>query len=191
MKKYDQYSNCRIIGSSIKSAGEILKPLLKNEQELLDAIGSIKSEAELKAWYPMDTILALMELAEKNDFVERMAKSGALNVVRLMRQKGQVHTPEQALKTIEMGFKYQHQGNVGQLSVEIESPTAATVVDSTYGPCGYLSGMIELTIANYGAVNISMTHFSNNCRQHGAPACKYSYSWEESSLLKLRMSEED
>ncbi len=191
MNKHDQYSNCRILGSTIKNAGDILKPLLQKEQELLDVLGSIKSEKEMKAWYPMDSILALMDLAEKNKFVERMAKAGALNVVRLMRQQGRVNTPEQALKTIELGFKYQHQGNVGRLYVDIESPTTCTVVDSTYSPCGYLSGLIELTIANYGAVNINVTHFSKECRKHAAPACKYNLTWEESSLLKLRQQEQE
>ncbi len=186
MNKNDRYSDCSVLGVAIKRTGDILKPILNKEKELLELIDSIKSENHEMAWYPLNHLISLFEIAENNNFVERLAKSWAVLAVRLMRKQGGINTPEKALMTIASGFKMQHQGNTGSYSVSMKNSTTAEIVDSSYSPCGYLIGLAELTIANYGAVNTKVLHLPGDCRNQGAPVCKYKLTWEESNLLRLR-----
>ncbi|MCP4196471.1 MAG: hypothetical protein GY762_04905 [Proteobacteria bacterium] len=181
----DKYADAKIFGAAIKYTGDILRPFLAEEEELRRKIEAVKSEQDMTAWYPLDTVIALFEIAEKNYFLERLASSWAIQVVREMRKQGSVKIPTNALLMLESSFPLQHQGNVGKLGVRIIDEKSAELTDSTYGPCGYLSALCENIVGNFGARNVKLTHTSNTCRKRSGSSCTYLLEWEESELLKM------
>ena len=181
----EKYADARIFGAAIKHTGEILRPFLAEEEVLRKKIEAIKNDHDMTAWYPLDTVIELFEIAEKNNFIQRLANSWAIQVVREMRKQGSVKTPTNALLMLESSFPIQHQGNVGKLGVRIIDEKSAELTDSTYGPCGYLSTLCESMVGNFGARNVTLTHASNTCRRRSGSSCTYILEWEESELLKM------
>lgn len=188
MTDIDRYKNCKTIGIAIKVTGDLLRPFLKDQSHLISYIDSLQPPADLRRFHPLPILLDLFQVAEKNGLVERLAKAWALNVVREMRHQGSISTPQMALKMIAAGFPRQHQGNVGEVIVSFIDDKRATLVDSTYAPCGYISTFVQQTIANFGAINISSKHLKSGCRQRGGSTCEYEITWEESDLLQMSKS---
>ena len=69
----DKYADMKIFGAAIKYTGDILKPFLADHEDLKRQVEAIKNEQDMTAWYPLTTIISLFEIAEKNDFLERLA----------------------------------------------------------------------------------------------------------------------
>ncbi len=181
----NKYSGKKIFGAAIKYTGEILKPFLSEEEALRKQIETIKNEQDMMAWYPLSTVVSLFEIADKNNFLERLASSWAIQVVREMRKQGSVKTPIDALRTLEAGFPMQHQGNVGAFAVKVIDEKSVEISDATYAQCGYLITLCQSLVASFGGRNAKASHTSNTCKKRGASACTYILEWEESELLKL------
>jgi hypothetical protein len=181
----DKYAGKKVFGAAIKYTGDILKPFLSEEEGLKNQIEAIKNEQDMTAWYPLSTVISLFEIAEKNGFLERLASSWAIQVVREMRKQGSVKTPTNALKMLEAGFPMQHQGNVGTFSVRVIDEKSVEISDHTYAQCGYLSTLCQSVVASFGAKDAKITHLSNTCKKSGGASCTYTLEWEESDLLKM------
>jgi hypothetical protein len=181
----DKYADKKVFGAAIKYTGNILKPFLTEEEELKKQVEAVENEQDMSAWYPLSTVISLFEVAEKNDFLERLASSWAIQVVREIRNQGSANTPIDALLMLESSFPLQHQGDVGSLRIRVIDEKSVEITDSTYGPCGYLSTLCQSIVTNFGARNVKLTHLPKTCRKRSGSSCTYTLEWDESELLKL------
>lgn len=173
-----KYENCQVVGGAIKHVGEVIRPYIKDNPELLKVIDSIKTPAQESAFYPLSWLVMLFEIASQHDRVDRLARTYSTNSIRHIVKRGGVDSPQTVLKLIESSFRQQHKGDVGILRIDIKN-NQASITDSTYAPCGYLITLIERTIKAFGAINIKTEHPETNCRIHGSKSCRYVVSWEE------------
>ena len=181
----EKYAGKKIFGAAIKFTGDMLKPFLVDNDELRSQVDAVSSEQDMMAWYPLSTIVSLFEVASEHDFLERLASTWSIQVVREMRKQGTVRTPLEMLQMLEASFPLQHQGDVGTMSVRVIDRTSVELTDNTYAPCGYLITLAQSSVANFGAKDTVFEHASNTCRKRGGSSCTYTLKWEESDLLKM------
>ncbi len=179
------YSSCRVLGFALKRAGEILEPFISDGDQLLSLIASIETIEDMRKQYPLPLYIKLLTIAEKIGYVEKLGKSAAMHSVQPLLKRDDITTIEALLKTVEREIPLQYSGKIGQFSVKVLDQTCAEIVDTTFAPCGFFISFIERTMAGFGTKNIDINHQSNNCRKHGARACKYIVTWEGNELLAL------
>ena len=179
------FSDCRVLGFAIKQAGEILEPFITNDEALTAFIGSIQTFDAMKQHYPLAPYLKLLKIAEQSGLLERLGKAAAIHGVQPLLRRDDITTVADILRVIEKEIPRQYQGNVGRFSVTMLDEACAELFDATFAPCGFLASFVERTMAGFGTKEIDINHQPNNCRKHGAEACKYTFTWSGSELLAL------
>jgi len=186
IRRKNTFEGCQVIGYALKRTGDILLPFVGNRTDLAKVLASLESDSAEKRWFPLEHLLELFDIAERNDLTRRVGVHWAGNFLRSFLRQKDVQLPEQALFAISRLFPEFHRGDVGKIRVQPVDKHVVEVSDTTYAPCGYLSALMERTIAGYGAEKIRIEHPPKSCRKEGAPSCKYVVSWEENDLLRMR-----
>lgn len=181
-----RYQDAQIVGYALKRTGDILLPFVDNSSALAQVLRDLESPQAEKIWYPLQHLLDLFAIAEKNNLTRRVGFHWAGNFLRSFVRQTEVQLPEQVILAVSRVFPEFHRGDVGKIRVQLQGRQKVEVIDTTYAPCGYLTALIERTIAGYGALKIEIEHASSACRHDGGSVCKYTVSWEENDLLRMR-----
>lgn len=177
-----KFLRCLVVGAAVKGLGDILRPFIEDRSLLAD----LDAVTDPNGWYPVSLMRSLLDVAEQNNILTRTAENRAISTLRYLMSVPGLNTPKDVIVYITKSVPLHHKGDPGQYEMIDRGPQSIEIRDTTYLPCGFSIPMLKKIVAGFGGMKVTTQHSPQHCRQNGARKCKYTISWEDSSLVNLR-----
>lgn len=166
--------NSTVTGGNILSMLAAMGPFQKRGEQILEEEGIRDVQAE--SWYSLPAYArALQKIAEKMG-PNTLLQIGKQIPNHISLPPG-LDTPEKVMTSFGVAYDMNHRGvPPGTITVEMTSPTTASLTTRTAYPCDFDRGVIQGFFQKLVARRVDMTH-GPGCKKQGAESCTHLVSW--------------
>jgi hypothetical protein len=180
----DRYRHTKVICGAMRQMGDILGPYVANEKRLFSAIEEAEG-TDAPQWYPVSIMMELLQVARKNNVLERLAENRALGFVQHLALKNNIQSPLEMLAQVDRAYKTHHKGDAGSLKCRPIGPQAVEFIDTTFYPCEYMTAFLARVVSALGGEDIEREHPEGACMKESAQRCITVLTWKQGELLKM------